>query len=514
MTIDTTKESICINQLVEQKSENKIVEGDMIVPDIKPDILNIIRSNGTICVYKKEVLDGKVKVDGAIQVHIIYSADDEIGSCHSLNTNLDFSEIIQMPNANSDMNLTLKTCMNNIETKILNGRKINIKCSANFLLKIYSNENIDIIKQTEGIGDMQELCSNIEINSLIGQGCTRAFAKETVSIDPNDNLAEVLDTELSVTNKDIKVSYNKVLVKADVCIKILYVTEENTINSCTTTIPAMGFIDIQDVSEDHICDIDFELKNLLVKPNGEEEHSVYVEAEFEICCFAFERKNIAIIEDLYSPTMDLSFTQKNIKLIGNKSKIADICMIKEKVPAPELMNNKICDITVKPVISLNNILESQANYDGEVHVNVLYSNESNIFLNSKDFVIPVQFSTNIDGLSKTAQIDTGIDVKRKDFVITPDGNLDSRIDLEFAMNAADIKDVSVIDEITTDENSKKEDCSVVIYFAKPGDTLWKIAKRFGSTVDEIARVNGIENPDVLEIGKQLYIPRYCMRQSA
>ena len=49
---------------------------------------------------------------------------------------------------------------------------------------------------------------------------------------------------------------------------------------------------------------------------------------------------------------------------------------------------------------------------------------------------------------------------------------------------------------------------MVIYFVKPGDTLWKIAKKFGSTVEDIARVNGIENVNMLQVARQLYIPRY------
>jgi len=55
---------------------------------------------------------------------------------------------------------------------------------------------------------------------------------------------------------------------------------------------------------------------------------------------------------------------------------------------------------------------------------------------------------------------------------------------------------------------------MVIYFVKPGDTLWKIAKRFRSTIDDIARVNGIEDIDKLEIGKQLFIPRYVAKRVA
>ena len=47
-----------------------------------------------------------------------------------------------------------------------------------------------------------------------------------------------------------------------------------------------------------------------------------------------------------------------------------------------------------------------------------------------------------------------------------------------------------------------------IYFAKPGDSLWKIVKKFRSTVDNIAKVNGIEDVDKIEVGQQLFIPRY------
>ena len=50
---------------------------------------------------------------------------------------------------------------------------------------------------------------------------------------------------------------------------------------------------------------------------------------------------------------------------------------------------------------------------------------------------------------------------------------------------------------------------MVIYFVKPGDTLWKIAKMFKSTVEDIARLNNIEDVNKLTVGQQLYIPRFC-----
>ena len=44
-----------------------------------------------------------------------------------------------------------------------------------------------------------------------------------------------------------------------------------------------------------------------------------------------------------------------------------------------------------------------------------------------------------------------------------------------------------------------------IYVTRPGDTLWSIAQRFGTTVDEIAKKNGMCNPNMLYPGTRLYI---------
>ena len=59
--------------------------------------------------------------------------------------------------------------------------------------------------------------------------------------------------------------------------------------------------------------------------------------------------------------------------------------------------------------------------------------------------------------------------------------------------------ISVIDAITETDEQRKDNYSLIIYFVKPGDTVWKVAKKYGSTVDEIARVNELETTDKLNV---------------
>lgn len=47
--------------------------------------------------------------------------------------------------------------------------------------------------------------------------------------------------------------------------------------------------------------------------------------------------------------------------------------------------------------------------------------------------------------------------------------------------------------------------ATIQYTVQPGDTLWNIAKQYNTTVNDIARCNGISDPDVLTPGQVLRI---------
>mgnify|MGYP003187131579 CR=1 FL=1 len=281
MAVNLSKNNLCINQIIEQKNEKITIESDEIVPDIKPDVLSIISSSGNICLHKKEVQDGKVRIEGTVNAYVVYIADDENSSMRAINANIDFSKNIEMKDLKSSMQLECTTDLTELECKIINGRKISLKANIQMNLTAYSNENVEYVDNIENKKDMQLLNEKININSLIGNGSTKVYAKDTVSIDNVDNLSEIMKVEIRLENKENKVSY-----------KIMYLTDDGRINSVMATIPVMGFIDMKDINEDSICDVTYELKNIIIKPNNVEEHSVYVEAEFEIFCAVYKKQEI------------------------------------------------------------------------------------------------------------------------------------------------------------------------------------------------------------------------------
>lgn len=508
MDIETLKENLCVNQIIGKAKENIVAEGDVIIPDIKPDILSTINTSGTICIYKKEVLEGKIRIDGGVQVYIMYLADDENSNVRGINTVIDFTKVIDMEKASPSMNLETNIKLKDIECKILNGRKVNIKVNIDVSVNVYSNEDIEFIREIENRNDIQVLNKPTNIDSLLGSGNTKVYAKDTIGIESTDNLAEVMKTNINIINREVKTSYNKILAKADMLVNIVYLTDDNRINEVKWQIPVMGFIDMQNISDDNLCNTSYEIKNILIKPNNVDEHSIYVEVELEISCNVYEKRELDIIQDLYSPSECLNINQKNITVMQDKRNVKDKCVIKEKMVIPELHNTKICNSEISPKIVKQSIYNDRIMYECELEVKFIYFSGITNRVDLKVQTIPFNVNLDCQGVSQNSNLNTKIEIVAQDFIIMPDESIETNIELEISVDVSKMMEVRVIDNVEVAEDNDENIYSIVVYFVKPGDTLWNIAKRFKSTIKAISSVNGIEDENKINVGQQLFIPKF------
>lgn len=509
--MDFETEKIYLNQIVSQKKECFSAEENIIIPDIKPDILSTIDSCGNIYVYKKEIVNGRLKIDGGVQTYIMYLADNEQNNIRCLQTVIDFSQSIELENFSDGIDFDCNLKIKNIECRILNGRKVNVKVTIESEIKLFSNQEKECVRSINNMDRLQMISDSIRINSLKGNGETITTAKDTISVE--DNLADILGSEITVKNKDIKISYNKVLSKADVMIEILYLTEDEKINCVTAQIPIMGFIDIQGVSDNEVCDTNYEIRNINIKPNNVEDHSIFIEIEFAIKCNAYEEKEINLIQDLYSPEEEITMNQENVNLMQNKTSIIDSCNVQEKVNISEIKGNKIYNVRVSTNIIKQNVLNNSISYEGELIFHILFESNITNRMEVKEQRITFTHNINSDKINKNSIINTMMEIESKDFICMPDNTIEIKINMNFIVDLCMKNSVSIVNNIKIEKSTNEtRSNSLVIYFVKEGDTLWKIAKRFKSTIEEIAQVNNIENIDKINIGDQLYIPKYVYTQ--
>lgn len=255
----------------------------------------------------------------------------------------------------------------------------------------------------------------------------------------------------------------------------------------------------------------YKVKNVEVKPNSSEEHSISVEIELEIFARAFGSKEVNLIQDMYSPSVNLKINEKMQSTMVNMKNTRTTVTIKEKVSLDDVEYNKVNAISVNTMITEKNVLKDMVKVNGTMDFKVVLANDEDTDLRTKEFNIPFNFSQEIDGIDSNSMVDIELENTYKEF--TKD-NMEGKINvnLEANTNSYNIRNIGVIDNVEETEYTDDNPYSMVIYFVKPNDTLWKIAKKYRSTVSDIARINNIENPEKISVGMQLFIPKCSMHR--
>lgn len=108
MNIEIIKENVNTSKYIGHERKKINVEGDVNVPDIKPDILSIINISGGAYINKKEIIENKIKIEGTVDICIIYLSDDELNSLRGINNTFNFTEYIDIYGITDDSFLKLK----------------------------------------------------------------------------------------------------------------------------------------------------------------------------------------------------------------------------------------------------------------------------------------------------------------------------------------------------------------------------------------------------------------------
>ena len=179
---------------------------------------------------------------------------------------------------------------------------------------------------------------------------------------------------------------------------------------------------------------------------------------------------------------------------------------------PEVGSNKIYCANTKPIINDMKIINGKILYSGELNIEILYEVING--MEYKKIKLPFNFEVQWELIEENNNVDTDLEIEQDDFIIVSDGNIEANINMQFNIGISRTEKISIIDDLEVKECRQNNIYSMIIYFVKQGDTLWKIAKKFRSTVADIARVNGIEDENKIYVGQQLYIPKYIKKRIA
>lgn len=514
--MELIKKNIHMNKLRCKSNLQLTLDDDFNVPDAKPDIDKIIKEQGSIKINDVKAMNGKLMVKGALIFNVLYLSEDSIKPVHNISGEIPFDEVINMEDTCVDDDAIVKWELEDLSTGLINSRKLSVKSIVGLNVSVEDSYDEETGVFVEGPEDVQCINKKIEITDVSINKKDTYRIKDEIQLPSNKgNIAEILYSEIGLNNLDVRLLSDKISIKGELPVFILYNSEdeENPIEYYETEIPFGSTIDCNGCSEDMIEDITFQIisKSLEVKPDADgEERVIDLEVILEMDIKVYEDEEPEILSDVYCPSKDITPVLRKAcyenLLVKNNSKyrITDRIMVPEKLP-------KILQICYSSgEIKIDDItpVEMGLQVDGFIVVNILYVSEDDMRpLNSLKGIIPFSQVVEVKGLKAVSVYDVKPRIDQISVVML-DGE---EIEVKATINLNTIVFDKITETIITDIEVADVDVEklqampgIIGYIVKPNDTLWKIAKRFYTTVDMIKSLNNLED-DKIKVGDKLII---------
>lgn len=517
MPFKTDCEEILLNKKAAEELSQVLLEGDVIVPDISPDISEILRIGGDVYITDYTISDDRINFKGRLDLTILYYSKKSETPVHSMSSSLNFEDYISLDNYNNVSNVNFKTKIEHLEHSLINDRKVNIKSVISVIASIFEEKELNIIKDISDCPSIQLKKGTICANNALGNKKDRFVIKEEVPIPSSfPNIGEILCTDIIISDKESRVNEDRVNLKGILNMKILYSGEnsENAIEFIESEIPFNGFIDLKGAHEGMIVSSNLKVADKYIKviPDEDGEPRI-IDAEITLNADINASENIdtALVEDVYDLVSPLKVTKENVTYPVFIGKNKTLTSLKETIVLDQKYPDalKVCcvwaDVSVNSVEAVNDII----NIYGTVDIQIMYmakSDEEPIKVYQD--AIPFDQQIEIKGLYPGMAADVDCSLENISFSLLSEREIDLRITISFESFAFKNIICEIITNVEVDDenqNTCSNLASMVIYVVKKGDTLWKIAKRFNTTVADIASINNIPNPDKIDIGQKLLI---------
>lgn len=518
MSLELVKESIKINNLIGEDTAQTIVEHDLIVPDTNPDAARILLIDGEVYEKSSEVLQDKVAVNGAIRYKILYISDDESGKVRSINTSSDFSYNVDVLNARFGLKPNIKCEIEHIEHEILYGRKIKVKAIVKFDVKVCEEVEHDFVNNINGLEDIEILKDNIDVNSTLGENNAYCNVSEAIEIPAGKpTIKEILRNDIKIVGKDYKVSDNKIIAKGDLNVLTLYIAddEENSIQFIENELPFTQFIELQGINDACECEVDYRVINYSFNAGEDSDGELRIlnaEVELMLKAQAYESKRVDILADAYSLSRKLTIDQKSFKTKKIVGKEKNQINIKDTVyingDNPEIV--EVFNVLSKPSVLECNIENGKVTIEGAIKNNVLYlANNSEHPISCYDCEVPFKENIEIKDINPKMTCEVEIEVEHSSYSMVSANEVEIRVILNICIKVVDTVELPLVTKVTDNplEDRKSESPSIIIYFSQPDDNMWKIAKKYYTTVDNIKKINNLSDDDDILPGQQIIIPR-------
>ncbi|MBE7010838.1 MAG: DUF3794 domain-containing protein [Ruminococcaceae bacterium] len=513
MNVDFKTEQLQINEMRNPQTVTLLVEGDVIVPDVKPDIGEVLFVDAGTTVESRELSGSRLTVSGIAAVHIMYMPEE--GSYpKSMEAQFDFADALDIGSAEASL-LQVSAQAEHVDFSLIHSRKLHVKLVINITVKHYNNRSVSCLQEVEKASCIKvRRCSHDAYKTVADTVCELTISETLEVPSTKPDIEELIQVAVRAARDECKVMSGKILLKGSLLVNTLYAGDdiEGGMEVMEHELPFTDVVDVPGLDDSCLCHVRYEVKRVqhAIGQDVNGDHRVVIlEALLSVGIVAGKTDAICMIDDCYST--EYATTVKREKMAVNEllcegtsyENIKDIVTVATEHPPVDVVYSVAC----KPLIKEVQVGQDGLHVKGRLSCSILYGSHQgekviNRLVHELDFMhhIVVDEAETSD-LSECMITDTGIS-----FSINAAGEIELRCVLEFYSRIMRRREIDYVTACEVHEDKKEvKGKGLIIYFARAGETLWDVAKYYHIDGESIKSLNRLCD-DYLSAGQKILIP--------
>lgn len=514
--MEINKESINLTERSVKMNSNVMVEGDIVVPDIKPDIREILLADANAVTQSTEYRNGKLHISGTVFFKILYVPDESGDGCElkSVESAFPFSDSLEVP-AGEELKFFASASTEHIGFTLVNSRKLSMKVIVSLSARGYREKMFAPVTSVSG-SEVQCRTKRYNIYVPVAEEQTTIAVSDFLTVPAElPDIDEILKVDAWASAGDCKMMNGKVMVKGTLHVKTLYsaVQDGYTTELVSHEIPFAEIVEAGNADENCAVCVTCNVKEISANARGDingDTKIISVEILIGVSLKASKSMQETITDDCYSICGKLNTKTERMAFSEFVTSENTEFTETQTVSMPKGIKLKdIIHVTCKPILR-ETVFENGMLHMRGTLVSFLLYREDGETGRIRSAVTETEFDRQkpVAGEGLTAECDLWVE----DVTAARRSAEEAEVKATMGVCAKVLRpheiDLITECEIVEEEGESAPRPGLIIYFTEKGDTLWNVAKKYGTTVEKIKSANGMEG-DSLSAGKKILIPRAC-----
>lgn len=311
--LQVLKKMIRIEDVIGEARAQNIVKGDVTVPEVKPDIEEIIKIEARARVTDTKIIKDKIIIEGVLILGILYVGivPETLPQqpVHFMEAEIPFTQFVEIPGAREQMAKFIKVEVEHIKGRRKDNRTVAVEAILKIRAKVFETKVFQVVIDVFSPSEKLEVeKTRLKLDQVIGEDENEIVVKDVLTV-PNEkpDIEQIYKTNCRAEVTEVRIIDDKVIVEGVLILETIYVATvapelpQQPVHFMEHRVEFTTFVEIPGARDDMTIDFDVIVEHCSSNANPNDPRRFDVRAVIALFAKVTQMLEIDIVINVIEP---------------------------------------------------------------------------------------------------------------------------------------------------------------------------------------------------------------------